>query len=350
MARLEELSPSYFAFVMATGIVSIDCHLLGLEPLAIPLFAVAAAGYLVLWVLYALRFARFRERFLSDVTDHKRAPGFLTVVAGTAVLGADTLLIAKNFSIAVILLAIAGGLWLLLTYTIFTALMIKREKPTLAESISGSWLLTVVATQSIAVLIALVSPHWGQPLRLHVNFAALSMWLWGGMLYIWIIALIFYRYTFFPFSASDLAPPYWINMGAMAISVLAGSLLIINSPDAPFLDSLRPFLEGFTVFYWATGTWWIPIIVILAIWRFGFRRLPFEYDPLYWGAVFPLGMYSVATYKMAEAMDLGFLDIVPKVFLGLALAAWLATFIGLVRSLFRAPEQPAAAVISRTEP
>ena len=46
------------------------------------------------------------------------------------------------------------------------------------------------------------------------------MWLWGGMLYIWMISLIFYRYTFFPFQPGDLTPPYWINMGAMAISTL----------------------------------------------------------------------------------------------------------------------------------
>ena len=44
--------------------------------------------------------------------------------------------------------------------------------------------------------------------------------LWGGMLYIWMMSLIFYRYTFFPFSPGDLSPPYWINMGAMAISTL----------------------------------------------------------------------------------------------------------------------------------
>lgn len=31
------------------------------------------------------------------------------------------------------------------------------------------------------------------------------------------ISLIFYRYTFFRFSLDDLSPPYWINMGAMAI-------------------------------------------------------------------------------------------------------------------------------------
>src|SRR3546814_8478322 len=93
------------------------------------------------------------------------------------------------------------------------------------------------------------------------------MWLWGGMLYIWMMSLIFYRYTFFEFSPADLSPPYWINMGAMAISALAGSLLIINAPDAPFLGSMLPFIKGFTVFFWATGTWWIPMLLVLAIWR-----------------------------------------------------------------------------------
>ena len=45
------------------------------------------------------------------------------------------------------------------------------------------------------------------------------------------------------------------------------------------------------------------------------------------------GMYAVATYRMIEAMDLDFLDPLPQVFLGLALAAWLATFVGLLRRL-----------------
>jgi tellurite resistance protein TehA-like permease len=332
-AQLETLSPSYFALVMATGIVSIGCDLLGLRTVAVALFPVNVLAYLVLWVLTALRLARYPGAFFADLTDHRRAMGFLTVVAGTGVLGAQVILIADVYAIAVGLLVAAAVLWVLLTYTIFTALTIRREKPSLAEGISGTWLLAVVATQSIAVLTALLAAHWGQPLRLHANFAALSMWLWGGMLYIWIISLIFYRYTFFGFSPGDLAPPYWINMGAMAISVLAGSLLISNSMDAPFLHSLQPFLEGFTVFYWATGTWWIPIIAILAVWRYGYRRLPFEYDPQYWGAVFPLGMYAVATYKMAESLKLDFLDPIPEVFLGLALLAWSATFVGLMRSV-----------------
>ncbi len=349
-AQLRVLSPSYFAFVMATGIVSLGARLLGMDVVAVALFVLNIGAYAVLWLLTALRLLRHRAELLSDLIDHQRGFGFLTIVAGTCVLGAQAILIGHRFAIATVLLIVGAILWVLLTYTIFTALTIKPDKPSLAEGISGAWLLAVVATQSIAVLTALLAAHWGQPLRLHANFVALSMWLWGGMLYIWIISLIFYRYTFFRFSPADLAPPYWINMGAMAISVLAGSLLIANSADAPFLHSLRPFLEGFTVFYWATGTWWIPIIAILAVWRYGFRRLPLEYDPLYWGAVFPLGMYAVATFKMASAMSLDFLDFVPHVFLWVALVAWLLTFAGLVRRLIRhlGPAGGSAAVGSET--
>ena len=58
-------------------------------------------------------------------------------------------------SLSAIVRTLAAVLWLLLIYTIFTALTIKRNKPSLAEGINGGWLLAVVSTQSIAVLIAL---------------------------------------------------------------------------------------------------------------------------------------------------------------------------------------------------
>lgn len=168
---------------------------------------------------------------------------------------------------------------------------------------------------------------------MEVNFFALSMWLWGGMFYIWMISLIFYRYTFFKFSPDDLAPPYWINMGAMAISTLAGCILIINSPDAPFLQTLLPFMKGFTVFYWATGTWWIPMLIILAIWRHVYKKYPLKYDPLYWGAVFPQGMYTVCTFRMAEALHIPFVQKISDVFIYIALSAWTLAFIGLLRNI-----------------
>ena len=124
-------------------------------------------------------------------------------------------------------------------------------------------------------------------------------------------------------------------MGAMAISTLAGSLLILNAPDAPFLHSLLPFLKGFTVFYWATGTWWIPMLLVLEVWRYVYKRFPLNYIPLYWGAVFPLGMYSVSTDEMLRVLSIDFLNFLPRVFLYLALVTWAAACVGLVHQLLR---------------
>jgi tellurite resistance protein TehA-like permease len=335
LVGLAELSPAYFGMVMATGIVSLAAHLLGRSGIAQALFALNVAIYAVLWILTALRMVRHSRRFFGDMVDHLRGPGFFTTVAGTSVLGSQSVLLAADDRAGIVLWVVAIVLWIGMTYTIFAGLTIKERKPTLDQGISGAWLLAVVATQSIAVLSALLAAHVGQPGKLELNFVALSMWLWGGMLYIWMMSLIFYRYTFFPFSPGDLSPPYWINMGAMAISTLAGSLLILNASDAPFLLSLLPFIKGFTVLYWATGTWWIPMLVVLAVWRYAYRRFPVKYDPLYWGAVFPIGMYAAATDRMIAAMGFDFLGFVPPVFLLIGLAAWTAAFVGLAFELVR---------------
>ena len=334
-ASIETMSPGYFSMVMATGILSIAAHLLGIPILAKALFALNAVLFAIICVLAVARLAWHTRRTLDDLFDHLQAFGFFTFVAACSILGSQVLLIGGDARIAAVFGVVALFAWVGLTYTIFTVLTVKQHKPGLDRGINGGWLLAVVATQSLAVLAAQLAPEVQQPLRMELNFFALSMWLWGGMLYIWMMSLIFYRYTFFPFSPADLSPPYWINMGAMAISTLAGSLLIENTPHAPFLGSMLPFLKGFTVFYWATGTWWIPMLAVLAIWRHGIKRFPFTYDPMYWGAVFPLGMYAVATLRMMHAMELPFLGLLPHFMFAFGCAAWLVLFIGQLRALRR---------------
>lgn len=332
---LADMSPAYFGPVMATGIISLAAFLMDHHGLALALFYLNVGQYAVLCLLYVLRAVLHPRRFFGDMVAHLTGPGYFTMVAGTGVLASQFMVQQENLVAGKVLWALASLLWVCLTYTIFTALTVRREKPTLDKGINGGWLLAVVATQAVSVSSALLAARIGTPHRLELNLVALSMWLWGGMLYIWTMAMIFYRYTFFRLSPGDLTPPYWINMGAMAISTLAGSLLILNAPQAPYLASLLPFLKGFTIFYWATGTWWIPMLLLLAGWRYGYQRFPLRYDPLYWGAVFPLGMYAVCTWQMERAMNFGFLDPLPQVFLCVALIAWAVVFFGMLRSLVR---------------
>lgn len=329
----KSMHPAYFAMVMSTGIISISCFFLKMNMIAKILFWLNIWFYMSLWFFTILRVFFNHKQFMHDLLDHLKGPAFFTMVAGSCILGSQFIILFQDYIASFILWIIGLILWVILNYTIFTGFTIKENKPSLDEGITGAWLLAVVATQSIAVLSALIAVNMDQPYKLQMNFLALCMWLWGGMLYIWMISLIFYRYTFFRFSPGDLSPPYWINMGAMAISTLAGSLLIMSTDHAPFLYSLLPFLKGFTIFYWVTGTWWIPMLFILAYWRHIYKRFPLKYDPLYWGAVFPLGMYTACTYKMAEAMQMDFLNQVPTYFIYIALAAWCAAFIGFIRSV-----------------
>ncbi len=329
---LRDLHPAYFAMVMATGIVSIACRLRGLDLLSDALLWLNVLFYAALWVLLGSRIALCRDRFIADLTDHARGVGFFTLVAGTCVLGSQFLLLRGSLALAWPLWCCGFALWAFLTYAIFAALTVKHAKPGLAEGLNGGWLVSVVATQSVSVLASQIAAHAGGAQE-GMRFLALALWLGGGMLYIWIISLIFYRYTFFVLDPSHLSPPYWINMGAMAISALAGTFLIDGAPGSPLLSGLLPFLKGMTILFWATATWWIPMLLILGFWRHGTKRFPLVYDPLYWGAVFPLGMYTVSTHRLSVSASLPFLDAIPAVFVYLSLLAWGAAFLGLVRRL-----------------
>ncbi|MEW6665988.1 MAG: tellurite resistance/C4-dicarboxylate transporter family protein [Thermodesulfobacteriota bacterium] len=332
---LRTLHPAYFAFVMSTGIISLAGHLQGLTEVAIPLYWLNLAAYLLLWGLYICRVVLFGGEVRRDLSDHGRGPGFFTMVAGSGVLGSQALLIGGNLPLASTLWVITLSLWVYLTYAILAVLITKKEKPTLAQGINGGWLLAVVASQAVSVLSSRLPPYypaWGNPLLL----LALVTWLWGGMLYVWISSLIFYRILFLPLSPQDLTPPYWICMGAVAISTLAGTGLIAQAGPHAFLHAMLPFLKGFTFFFWAVATGWIPLLVILFLWRHLIRRISLSYTPLFWGAVFPLGMYTACTYRLGEETGLALIMSIPKGCFYVALGAWLAAFAGLARSMAEA--------------
>jgi tellurite resistance protein TehA-like permease len=314
---------------MATGIVGTAAELIGLGRVSWALFAVNVLLYVAIAALLLLRLATAPARARADFHSHARAPGFLTAVAGSCILGTEFVVRWNRPAVAGALWILGIGLWLGLIYAFFFIMTIQEEKPRLDEGMNASWMLIVVSTQSVSVLGTLLAP--ALPFHPIVLSMTLGFFLLGCMFYVLLFSLILYRFLFFRFDPAELTPPYWINMGAVAITTLAGSLLMLRSGEWDFLAQLRPFLHGFTLLFWSTATWWIPLLLALGVWRHLFRRVPLRYDVQYWSMVFPVGMYAVATFRLAEALGWHFLLAVPRVAGWLALAIWLAAFVGLVR-------------------
>jgi tellurite resistance protein TehA-like permease len=323
-APLATLFPGYFAMVMATGIVAVAASQQDIDWLAELLYVIAAAAYVVLAVLLIARVVRYRSRFAADVTNHAKGFAFLTTVAGTNVLGSASVVIHGWYDLAWVLWWLSLALWVGFLYATLIAVVIRSGKPGLESGINGTWFLLTVSTESIAVLGALLLAHDGGET---LAFAGLAFFTLGVVLYLIVMMMIFLRWTFYELDPTEADPPAWIAAGAVAITVLAGANLLLAG--SPRVDRMAQFVEGAVVLAWATATFWFPLMVAIGIWRHLVRRLPLRYHPSYWALVFPLGMYSAATFRMRAAVDLDALEWLPKVSFGVALAAWLLTAIGL---------------------
>ncbi|MEM5297184.1 hypothetical protein VSR82_22990 [Burkholderia sp. JPY481] len=115
-------------------------------------------------------------------------------------------------------------------------------------------------------------------------------------------------------TAADLTEPWWINMGAMVITTLAGSRLILaghNLAGWPRDDYL--VLRVLTSACWFMATFWIPLLAALFIEKHVIVGEPIRYTAAEWSGVFPLGMYAAATCLYAEATRFHFLSFVARV-------------------------------------
>lgn len=330
---VREFRPANFAFVMATGIVSVAAAGQGFERLGLLLFGITVSGYVFLVVLTSVRLLLYPEVFIAELREYDEGLSFLTAVAATCLVGSSSVGFFGVTRISAWLLVLGVILWLVLNYAVFIVLTVDARDRPLQDRIHGGWLLVTVATQSVAILGALLAPSL-EALTAPVLFGALSMFLLGGALYLVLITLVVYRIVFLGLEPTTIGPPYWINAGAVAITTLAGATLLSRTSQWIFLADFEAFVRGLTLLFWTTATWWIPLLVALGVWRHivGGIALPVTrggYDVSYWSIVFPLGMYTVATRRFAVETQLPILGLIPPWFVFVALFAWVGTFLGL---------------------
>lgn len=339
---VEGLAPGYHALVMATGILSVGTRLEGVDALSDLLLLLCATAYVVLTALTGWRFLAYRAAVVEDFTDPRRGFGFFTFVAGTNVLGVRLGLEGWTGATAV-LLVVAGCAWLVLGYVVpWTAVLGRQERPVLATA-NGTWFIWVVASQSVAVAAATLEPVYGSARR---ELAVLAVVCWSVGVFLYAAAGVFValRLMLYDFGPEELTPPYWVAMGALAITVLAGAR-IVEMADAPMVRVTRDLIAGLAVMFWAFATWLIPVLVAAGWWRHLRRRIPLRYEATLWSVAFPLGMYAVAGIYLGRADDLPVVEGIGRAELWVAVAVWAALFIMMLAHLVRTVLRPAGPVL-----
>ncbi len=344
---IQDLPPAAFAFVMATGIISVATDAFGPAWLSRALLAVATIGLVVLAGMLLARLVRYPANVAADARAPEKTFGFFTIVAGIEVVGVrfDA---AGHPMVTAVLAMLAAALWLGLTYGLPADLLLAREKDSVLGGVNGTWLLWVVGTQSLAITAAALVKAWPAQAGLLAPAAA-ALWGIGLVLYLLLVSLILLRWLTVPMTPAALGPPYWILMGATAITVRAGAGLLALPAALPIRTTTGPFVSGFSFVLWSFGTWWIPLLIILGLWRHLGHHWPLTYETALWSVVFPLGMYSVATLAYGKATKLAFMTTIAHIMLWVAIIAWAAvTAAGLIALAARphAPARPAGVISS----
>lgn len=322
------LTPGYFALVMASGIVSIGLEQEGLIRLSWVLFVVAAVSYVVLIVLNTWRFVSFRAELVADFRAPRRAFGFFTFVAGTNVLGTRAAG-EEWYALTAVLLVIASAVWLVMGYVIpWSAVLSHTERPVVALA-NGTWFIWVVASQSVAVAATSLEEHYDGARQWLAILAVLS-WSVGVFLYAASAIIVSLRIMLYELEPEDLDPPYWVAMGAVAITVVAGAQ-IAGMESAPMVDATRALIAGLSVVFWAFATWLIPVLMAAGAWRHFVRRVPLRYVATLWSIVFPLGMYSVASMYLGNVDRLPIVGAIGAGWLWVAVSAWVIVAVAMVR-------------------
>ncbi|WP_245723500.1 tellurite resistance/C4-dicarboxylate transporter family protein [Paramicrobacterium humi] len=332
------LPPGYFALVMATGIISLGLKLEHFDAASLVLFIIAGLGYAVLVVMTVWRLLRYPRAVVDDFAGPRNGFSFFTFVAGTNVLGAR---IAAEGTTLVpgILLGVSFAAWLVLGYVIPGLVIARHPGADILKGVNGTWFIWSVASQSVAVLAASLEPTAGI-MSDALSIVAVLSWGIGLILYGVIGCAVVIRVLTRGIPAEELGPPYWVTMGAGAITVLAGSR-IVEMTDTAMVSVVRAPVAAAAVVFWAFATWLIPALLGVGLWRHLIKKVPLRYEASLWSMVFPFGMYAVAGIYLGQADDLPLVGRIGGAFLWVALAVWAAVLVAMLADLAVTWRRPA---------
>ncbi|MDT6921157.1 TDT family transporter [Pseudomonas atacamensis] len=334
---IRQFTPNWFAATMGTGVLALALAQL---PLAIPgLRAVAEGLWLFNILLFSLFTAAYAARWILFFDEARRIFGHSTVSMffGTIPMGLATII--NGFLLFGLprwgdgVIQLVEVLWwidvamslacgVLIPYMMFT-----RQEHSI-DQMTAVWLLPVVAAEVAAASGGLLAPHLtdahGQLIVLTTSYV---LWAFSLPVAFSILTILLLRMALHKLPHENMAASSWLALGPIGTGAL-GMLLLGGEAPAIFAANGLPgvgeiasglgLVAGITL--WGFGLWWMLMALLITV-RYLRDGIPFNLG--WWGFTFPLGVYSLATLKLASVLNLTFFSVFGTALVILLAAMWL---------------------------
>ncbi|MEE9680015.1 TDT family transporter [Pseudomonas moraviensis] len=334
---IRQFTPNWFAATMGTGVLALALAQL---PLAIPgLRAVAEGLWLFNILLFSLFTAAYAARWILFFDEARRIFGHSTVSMffGTIPMGLATII--NGFLLFGLprwgdgVIQLVEVLWwidvamslacgVLIPYMMFT-----RQEHSI-DQMTAVWLLPVVAAEVAAASGGLLAPHLtdahGQLIVLTTSYV---LWAFSLPVAFSILTILLLRMALHKLPHENMAASSWLALGPIGTGAL-GMLLLGGEAPAIYAANGLPgvgeiasglgLVAGITL--WGFGLWWMLMALLITV-RYLRDGIPFNLG--WWGFTFPLGVYSLATLKLASILNLTFFSVFGTALVILLAAMWL---------------------------
>ncbi|WP_115148260.1 TDT family transporter [Pseudomonas jessenii] len=334
---IRQFTPNWFAATMGTGVLALALANL---PVAIPgLHALAEGLWLFNILLFTLFTVAYAARWILFFDEARRIFGHSTVSMffGTIPMGLATII--NGFLLFGLprwgegVIQLAEVLWwidvamslacgVLIPYMMFT-----RQEHSI-DQMTAVWLLPVVAAEVAAASGGLLAPHLTNAhSQLVVLTTSYVLWAFSLPVAFSILTILLLRMALHKLPHENMAASSWLALGPIGTGAL-GMLLMGAEAPAIFAANGLPgigeiasgigLVAGITL--WGFGLWWMLMALLITV-RYLRDGIPFNLG--WWGFTFPLGVYSLATLKLASTLNLGFFSVVGCVLVTLLAVMWL---------------------------
>ena len=315
---VRQFTPNWFAATMGTGILAIA---LAQFPMRVPGLEVVAEG---LWMfnigLFTLFSALYAARWIFFFDGARRIFGHsvVSMFFGCIPMGLATIIngfllfgVARWGQVAI---DIAHILWwldagLALACGVAIPFMMFTRQSHSIDQMTAVWLLPVVAAEVAAVSGGLLAPHLAGPHhQLEVLIASYALWACSVPLAMSLLVILVLRMAIHKLPHASMAASSWlalgpIGTGALGLLVLGGAAPAIFAANG--LAEYGPAAQGIGliggVLLWGYGLWWVATAALITG-RYLRDGLPFNIG--WWGYTFPIGVYAVATLKLATILPI----------------------------------------------